>query len=279
MNGFEAIVEKILTEKSDYAPLRTVVEKEILHHEILRVMSEAGFLQELTFMGGTCLRDCYGSERLSEDLDFTGGFEFSKEEISEFGSAIKSAILKKYGFGVEVTEPKKETGNVDTWKIKVVTKPERKDFPAQRINIDISRLPSRDRKVQFVRNFYGVDLGTGGMPIFAESLEEILCDKLIAFARRPNRVKNRDLWDIFWLSSRNVAMNKKLLFQKLDDRKIELPDFKMLFKNRVEEIKTLQDDFLNEMRRFLVPGAFNKNFASPLWWAALVNLIESFGKY
>ena len=274
MNDFEILVEKILSGKSEYVPLRTVVEKEILHHEILRVLSEEDFLQELTFMGGTCLRDCYGSGRLSEDLDFTGGFDFSKDQISELGSSIKSAILKKYGFAVEVTEPKRETGNVDTWKIKVVTKAERPDFPSQKINIDICRLPSRDRKVQFVRNCYGIDLGTSGMPVFVESLKEIMCDKLVAFARRPNRVKNRDLWDIFWLSNKNVPVDKKLLTQKLDDRKIPPDDFESLYNKRIEEIKPLQQDFLDEMKRFLVPGAFSKSFVSSLWWAALVNLME-----
>jgi predicted nucleotidyltransferase component of viral defense system len=49
------------------------VEKELLHHDILREMSMAGLLKNLTFIGGTCLRACYGSSRLSEDLDFTGG--------------------------------------------------------------------------------------------------------------------------------------------------------------------------------------------------------------
>ncbi len=45
------------------APLRMVVEKELLHHHILREMAEAGLLQTLTFIGGTCLSACYGSGR------------------------------------------------------------------------------------------------------------------------------------------------------------------------------------------------------------------------
>ena len=37
---------------------------------ILREISRAGLLTSLTFINGTCLRSCYGSNRLSEDLDF-----------------------------------------------------------------------------------------------------------------------------------------------------------------------------------------------------------------
>ena len=53
--------------------LQPVIEKELIHYEIIRAMSENGFLERLCFQGGTALRLCYGSDRFSEDLDFTGG--------------------------------------------------------------------------------------------------------------------------------------------------------------------------------------------------------------
>lgn len=59
-----------------------MVEKEVMHHDILREMNNAGYLQNLTFIGGTCLRLCYGSDRLSEDLDFSGSFNFNKKRFS-----------------------------------------------------------------------------------------------------------------------------------------------------------------------------------------------------
>ena len=73
MSLFDQLVEDAIKNTRDLAPLRVVVEKELLHHDILRILSEAGLLSQLTFIGGTCLRACYGSNRLSEDLDFTGG--------------------------------------------------------------------------------------------------------------------------------------------------------------------------------------------------------------
>ncbi len=83
MGLFNALVDEAIRNQGELATLRTVVEKEILHHDILRELSHADLLPKLTFMGGTCLRACYGSSRLSEDLDFTGGARFNKAELSK----------------------------------------------------------------------------------------------------------------------------------------------------------------------------------------------------
>jgi predicted nucleotidyltransferase component of viral defense system len=64
---FDQLVDEALRSRADLSSLRPVVEKELLHHDILREMSGAGLLAGLTFIGGTCLRACYGSSRLSED--------------------------------------------------------------------------------------------------------------------------------------------------------------------------------------------------------------------
>ena len=85
MNLFDKLVEEALQNQPDFSPLRIVVEKELLHHDILSVLSDNNLLQNLTFIGGTCLRYCYGSIRLSEDLDFTGGGNFSRDSLSTMG--------------------------------------------------------------------------------------------------------------------------------------------------------------------------------------------------
>ena len=69
MSLFDQLVEDAINNTRDLAPLRVVVEKELLHHDILRILSEAGLLSQLTFIGRTCLRACYGSDHLSKDLD------------------------------------------------------------------------------------------------------------------------------------------------------------------------------------------------------------------
>lgn len=60
-----------------------------------------------------------------------------------------------------------------------------------------------------LRNHHGVDMGTSGLMLQAESGEEILANKLVALALCPNRITNRYLWDITWLRQQAV----ELLFQ------------------------------------------------------------------
>ena len=120
----------------------------------------------------------------------------------------------KYDLLVEVSVPIRESGNVDTWKLKVVTRPDQPGLPMQRIHIDICVLPSYDRQPMVLRNHYGVDMGTSGIIIQSQSREEILADKIVAFALRSNRIKNRDLWDIGWLKQQNIKLPIDLVWQK-----------------------------------------------------------------
>ena len=49
MSLFDRLVTVALKNQKELSPLRIVVEKELLHHDILREMSNAGFLKRLTF--------------------------------------------------------------------------------------------------------------------------------------------------------------------------------------------------------------------------------------
>jgi len=84
-------IRQIVQMNPDWASITPVIEKEILHHDIFSVMVESGVMDRLTFIGGTSLRLCYNSSRLSEDLDFNAGYDFNpasfaglEVEIQEF---------------------------------------------------------------------------------------------------------------------------------------------------------------------------------------------------
>ncbi len=263
------------------APLRVVVEKELLHHDILREMSQAGLLKELTFIGGTCLRVCYGSQRLSEDLDFTGGAGFTREGLADLGRVLVERLEVKYGLPVEVSEPQRETGNVDTWKLRVFTRPARKHLPIQRINIDICALPSYDRRPMMLRNHYGVEMGTSGLILQAQSREEILADKMVALTLRPNRLKSRDLWDIVWLNRQGIILPVQLVLQKAIDRLQNLTRFLEQLQQRTMLLQSdpaVRRDFLAEMRRFLPPAVFGENLETDEFWTYLVGLVSEEGE-
>ena len=95
MTLFDELVNVALKNQSQLSPLRIVVEKELLHHDILRVMRSHHLLKDLTFIGGTCLRCCYGGVRLSEDLDFTGGRDFSRNQLATMGEALTKGLQAK----------------------------------------------------------------------------------------------------------------------------------------------------------------------------------------
>ena len=279
MSLFDVLVDEALKNKEELAPLRVVVEKELLHHDILRVLNGAGLLTQLTFIGGTCLRACYGSSRLSEDLDFTGGADFTRAQLAAMAQVLIQSLQAKYGLEVNVAEPVREEGNVDTWKLKVQTHPGRKDLPAQRINIDVCAIPSYQPRPMVLLNPYGVEMGTSGLILQAQSREEIFADKLVAFALRPNRLKNRDLWDIAWLHQQQVKPALDLIGAKLRDHHAETQAYLDAFSERAASLTNNPDiakEFRKEMSRFLPNHIVKDTVLSDSFWQYLSNLLDDY---
>lgn len=279
MSLFDELVDEALNNKQEVARLRVVVEKELLHHDILRVLSGAGLLTQLTFIGGTCLRACYGSNRLSEDLDFTGGSDFNRDQLAAMSNTLIESLKAKYGLEINVTDPVREEGNVSTWKLKVQTRPGRKDIPAQRINIDVYAIPSYQPRPMALLNPYGVEMGTSGLILQAQSREEIFADKLVAFALRPNRLKNRDLWDIAWLHQQQIKPALDLIKNKLNDHHAQTDAYLNAFAERSASLnKNLEiaKEFRKEMARFLPNETVKETVNSEKFWEYLSNLLESY---
>jgi predicted nucleotidyltransferase component of viral defense system len=279
MSLFDELVDEALNNKQEVARLRVVVEKELLHHDILRVLSGAGLLTQLTFIGGTCLRACYGSNRLSEDLDFTGGSDFNRDQLAAMSNTLIESLKAKYGLEINVTDPVREEGNVSTWKLKVQTRPGRKDIPAQRINIDVCAIPSYQPRPMALLNPYGVEMGTSGLILQAQSREEIFADKLVAFALRPNRLKNRDLWDIAWLHQQQIKPALDLIKNKLNDHHAQTDAYLNAFAERSASLNKdleIAKEFRKEMARFLPNETVKETVNSEKFWEYLSNLLESY---
>lgn len=279
MSLFDELVDEAINNKLALAPLRVVVEKELLHHDILRVLSGAGLLAQLTFIGGTCLRACYGSSRLSEDLDFTGGVDFTRDQLAAMSSTLIQSLKAKYGLEINVTDPVREEGNVDTWKLKVQTRPGRKDIPAQRINIDVCAIPSYQPRPMALRNPYGIEMGTSGLILQAQSREEIFADKLVAFALRPNRLKNRDLWDIAWLHQQQIKPALDLIKNKLNDHHTPTDAYLNAFTERYASLNKdpeIAKAFRKEMARFLPNETVKETVNSEKFWHYLAHVMEDY---
>ena len=278
---FDELVNEAIRGRAELSSLRPVVEKELLHHDILREMSGAGLLTGLTFIGGTCLRACYGSPRLSEDLDFTGGSDFQRSDLAELGSILTDRLRTRYDLPVRVSEPVKTGGNVSTWKLVIETRPGQKHLPAQRIHLDICAIPSHDPHPMMLRTLYGIDLGTSGLILQAQSREEILADKIVAVAFRENRLKNRDLWDIAWLARQGIELPAHLIPLKIGDHKREAAEFITLLEERLTALGTqpeIRAAFMKEMRRFLPAAIVRDTLERDSYWAYLTRVVIDLGR-
>jgi predicted nucleotidyltransferase component of viral defense system len=241
-----------------------VVEKELLHYEILNALDKSGYLERIVFQGGTCLRLCYNSVRYSEDLDFAIGEEFSRLDIEGIKDAIEYSVSNRYDVNVEIaidknpeTDLNERTIPIKTWRVRVVTDPGRKDLPQQRIKLEIAHVPSYTRVVRALNvNYRSLPVSYGDILIICETLVEIAADKLVSLAISPY-IRWRDIWDLRWISRQPDFAPKdgevgSLYQNKLRDYGVTADPF-FLAAEMTNKLSALVSDrrFIDQMRRFL----------------------------
>lgn len=275
-------IRQIVQSNPDYAAVTHVIEKEILHHDIMDVLIKQGVMQRLTFIGGTSLRMCYNSSRLSEDLDFNGGHDFNPSEFEGLESEIQTYIQNKYETEVWVNKPSSEQqGDTVSWKISIVKEANRPDLPRQKMHIDVCAIPSFDIEKRPLINHYDIVVPTEGILVPVQSLQETLADKLIALAYRARRIKPRDIWDIVWIKQRGIDLSKTLVEKKLTARQKQTEDFRQALSIQLAKLMSedeVRDDFNMEMSRFIPKQIKERTLDNPEYWAYVqgeVNAIAS----
>src|SRR5690606_18026308 len=186
-DDFALLVNRVMQD-ANVTHMRPVIEKELLHYDILFCLEEKGLLDNLVFQGGTSLRLCRGGNRFSEDLDFAGGRDFSSTRLGEMKDCLQDYIGKRYGLDVIVKEPAvlKEDAeyaelNIDKWQISVITAPDRKEVPRQRIKIEVANVPAYTREaLPLIVNYDFLPDGYEDTLIFTETLDEVMADKLVS---------------------------------------------------------------------------------------------------
>jgi len=255
--NFDDLVAQALSD-SRVAHLRPVVEKELLHYDILFSLEKEGMLNDLTFQGGTSLRLCHGANRFSEDLNFVGGKDFSATQVARMKECIENYIGSRYGLVVTVKEPnqlKKDPKytdlNIDKWQIGVVTAPKRKDMPKQKIKVEIANVPAYTREpLTMGANYSFLPDGYGDVLIMTETLDEVMADKLVSLPATQSYVRNRDIWDLSWLNQQNAKIREDLVMNKLGDYAIE--GYGAMLDTMLDRIPEIVagPQFKDEMRRF-----------------------------
>ncbi len=263
-------IRQIVQANPDYAAVIPVIEKEILHHDIMDVLIKQGVLQRLTFIGGTSLRMCYNSVRLSEDLDFNGGHDFKPSEFEGLESEIQTYIQNKYETEVWVNKPSDEKqGDTVSWKISIVKEANRPDLPRQKMHIDVCAIPSFDIEKRPLLNHYDIVVPTEGILVPVQSLQETLADKLIALAYRARRIKPRDIWDIVWITQRGINLSKRLAEQKLVARQKQTEEFRQALAVQLAKLMSedeVSNDFNMEMSRFIPRQIKERTLDNPEYW-------------
>ena len=272
-------IRQIIRSNPEYAAITPVIEKEILHHDIMDVLIKQGALQTLTFIGGTSLRMCYNSARLSEDLDFNGGHDFKPSDFDGLEFEIQKYIRNKYETEVWVSKPAEDKqGNMSSWKISIVKKANRPGLPHQKMHIGVCATPSFDVEKRPLINHYNIVVPTEGILIPVQSLTETLADKFIALAYRARRIKPRDIWDIVWIKQRGVELSKDLVDKKLAARNKQKEDF--IEALNIQLTKLMQDDevredFNQEMSRFIPNQIKERTIDNSEYWAYVQNEVSA----
>lgn len=268
--NFSALVNRIMAQSS-LSQMRPVVEKELLHYDIIYCLEQKGLLDNLVFQGGTSLRLCRGGNRFSEDLDFAGGVDFSAEKLAEIKSCIEEYIGKRYGLEVTVKEPSSlkmlpeyAELRVDKWQIAVVTSPERRDLPKQKIKLEVANIPAYEPEpVALSVNYDFLPEGYGQTIVLTESLNEVFADKIISLPATQNYVRYRDIWDLVWLTQQKASFDEELVRRKIRDYRLD--DYEAMLDRILKRLPSMINDtaFKDQMVRFLPTDVVARTLALP----------------
>lgn len=285
--NFDELVERAML-KPELQAISPVVEKELLHYDILFTLEREGYLKSLVFHGGTCLRLCYNASRFSEDLDFAGGNDFDSRRMKNLASALIDHLNGKYGLKVTVKNPKemKKAGestivSVDKWQVGVDTRPARPDRKKQRIKIEIADVSTHTADLRTLkRNYDFLPDGYDNFFLRVEKMEEILADKLVAFPTAlATHTRYRDIWDLAWLHQQNATLRSDLVEKKIADYAIS--DFDSALRTALSRIPKIveTDKFRGELKRFLPKSIVDATLARDDYSGYLSSTtVELFGK-
>lgn len=268
MKNFNHMVDLAMANPGRSA-MRPVVEKELLHYEIFQALDAEGLLKGLVFQGGTSLRLCRGSDRFSEDLDFAGGVDFSADSMEKIKACVEKRIGERFGLNVVVNPKPGKIGaegqhvRVDKWWIAIETTPENRAMPKQKIKLEIANIPAYTRELVQIRVNYDALAGMPNVLVNAESLDEIMADKVLAFPTSlldnqgqsvgPDsaKIRHRDIWDLAWMAGRGAKLVPGFVLDKINDYGVV--DYPKLLAAAIAELPHIvkSPQFKAQMARFV----------------------------
>lgn len=204
-------------------------EKEYIQYIFLNAVSR--FPDNFVFKGGTCLKICYGLERASEDLDFTTNLD-----VKGIKKIVEKCLrdFELLNMEYELYSEKEFKGNL---RIEVrFNGPlfQGRKVSTNTLKIDFNKREIRNKKAKVIQKLFS------DVPLFILVVldeKEILAEKIRTLI---NRCEPRDMYDVWMLLSKKVAIDRKLLVEKLEEEKSTISNLKFPSKEEYErDLKNL----------------------------------------
>lgn len=187
--------------------------REYLQYEILKLLFDSKYGHKYTFLGGTCLRIAYNTQRFSEDLDFDNvGLE--KTEFEESAAIIQRG-LELLGYDVVLTYAYK-----GAYHCKV-------RFPGLLYHYGLSphkearlliKLDTEKQYFEYQREIYALNKFGVQADIRVTPLSLLASQKIAAIMGRK-RPKGRDFYDLHYILQRTKP-NYDYLYERF---KVQTP--------------------------------------------------------
>lgn len=181
--------------------------REYLQSKFLYFLYEQKQSVKLSFIGGTALRLLHNLDRFSEDLDFDN---LGLKNIALRTILNKTADqLNKLGFTLEFNC--KIQGKIGVSHLKFADSMLKNigasQDPKEKLHIKID---IKEPEIGAKSNVYLLTKFDCAQNIVSNDLETLLSQKTLAFLYRKSP-RGRDIYDIFWLMSKNIKPNLQVL--------------------------------------------------------------------
>jgi len=191
--------------------------------------------QEVFFKGGTSLRLLLNSFRFSEDLDFT-----TKLDIKENEKLVNIAV-EKANLTIPNLTFKKSKSIAQSYCGSIKYQSDEYKYPLS-IHVEFSH---GEKPITKKESLLDTPFPVSPYPIIVHmSWEEILAEKIRALM---TRAKGRDLFDIYYLLSKGIKIDMKLV-----NKKLELINKEGSIDEIIKKIKSFNNENLvNDLNKYL----------------------------
>lgn len=258
IEGIQRIVQNLRRQNLPSSVIQNHI-KEYLQLYVLDFIFNSTLGKQFIFTGGTCLRHCYGLNRLSEDIDF----DLTENiDIEAFAASIHDHFSKSLQYRrLEVTVSGKnkkvylkfpilhslglaDASASDKLYVKIETSPQKvKNFKTE-------LTPINKEQLNFLARHY--DLPS----MMAGKIGAIF--NRVYFKGKENEItfKGRDVYDLVWYLGRGIRPNMKMIKDvlKIDSEKI-------LFEKIFEKVKNYRPEYLlKDLENLFDNHVFIKNW-------------------